>query len=82
VYNAGGGRTVNCSILEAIKECELITGNKMNYSYSDTNRIGDHIWYISDVSKFERHYPFWDYKYNMQEILTEIFISNIGRLSN
>ncbi len=80
VYNAGGGRTVNCSILEAINECELITGNKMNYSYSETNRIGDHIWYISDVSKFKSHYPSWDYKYGMKEILTEIFNSNIWRL--
>ncbi len=73
---------MNCSILEAIKGCEFISGNKMNYSYSETNRVGDHIWYISDVSKFKSHYPSWDYKYNMQEILTEIFKSNTERLNN
>ena len=53
VYNAGGGRFSNCSMLEGITLCEEITGNKMNYSYSETNRIGDHIWYISDLSKFK-----------------------------
>ena len=73
VYNAGGSRYSNCSILEAIKMCEEITGNKMNYSYSEKNRRGDHIWYISDVSKFKRDYPRWDFTYNIKDILVEIF---------
>ncbi len=73
VYNAGGGRFSNCSMLEAIKLCEQITGNKMNYSYSETNRIGDHIWYISDLSKFKTHYPTWNWKYGLQETLDEMF---------
>ncbi len=73
VYNAGGARFANCSMQEAIKMCERITGNKMNYSYSDANRSGDHIWYISDVSKFERHYPEWSFKYNLEDTLTQIF---------
>jgi CDP-paratose 2-epimerase len=72
-YNAGGSRFSNCSMLEAIEMCEAITGNKMNYSLSETNRIGDHIWYISDVSKFKLHYPDWDYQYGIQEILEEIY---------
>lgn len=72
-YNAGGSRFSNCSMLEAIDMCEAITGNKMNYSLSETNRIGDHIWYISDVSKFKLHYPGWDYQYGIQEILEEIY---------
>ncbi len=72
-YNAGGGRFANCSMIEAIAVCEKITGNKMNYSYSETNRIGDHIWYVSDVSKFKNHYPNWDWKYNLDETLVEIF---------
>lgn len=72
VYNAGGGRFSNCSMLEAITLCEKITGNKMNYSYSDTNRIGDHIWWISDTSKFESHYPGWKLNYNVEDILTQI----------
>lgn len=73
VYNAGGARFANCSMQEAIDVCERITGNKMNYTYSDTNRIGDHIWYISDVGKFKRHYPEWDFKYNLEATLTQIF---------
>lgn len=73
VYNAGGARFANCSMQEAISVCETITGNKMNYTYSETNRIGDHIWYISDVAKFEQHYPEWNFKYNLQDTLTQIF---------
>lgn len=73
VYNIGGGRYSNCSVLEGIKMCEEITGKKMNYSYDENNRIGDHIWWISDVSKFKAHYPGWDYKYNLHEIFIEIF---------
>ena len=73
VYNAGGSRHSNCSMIEAITKCEAITGKKMNWSYSETNRIGDHIWYISDVSKFKDHYPNWDYKYNIDDILIQIY---------
>lgn len=73
VYNAGGSRFSNCSMLEAIKMCEEITGNKLSYSYSDTNRIGDHIWYISDVSKFQSHYPDWEFTYGIRETLTEMY---------
>lgn len=73
VYNAGGGRHSNCSMQEAIALCESITGNKMNYSYSEQNRIGDHIWYISDLSKFKKHYPAWDWKYNLQDILEQMY---------
>lgn len=73
VYNAGGGRYANCSMVEAIELCEKITGNKMNYTYTDTNRIGDHIWYISDVSKFKAHYPTWDYQYSLETTMTQIF---------
>jgi CDP-paratose 2-epimerase len=73
VYNAGGGRHSNCSMKEGIVLCEEITGKKMNYSYSEANRIGDHIWWISDVSKFKSHYPDWQYKYNLQGIVKEIY---------
>jgi CDP-paratose 2-epimerase len=73
VYNAGGGRFANCSMKEAIAVCEKITGNKMNFSYAETNRIGDHIWWISDVSKFKQHYPTWDWQYNLETTLTEMF---------
>lgn len=72
VYNAGGGRFANCSMLEAIKLCEEITGKKMNFSYSETNRIGDHIWYISDLSKFKRDYPTWSWKYDLKATLAQM----------
>lgn len=80
VYNAGGSRFSNCSMQEAITLCEEITGNKMNYSYSDTNRIGDHIWYISDVSRFQAHYPEWEFKYGLEATLTQIFSSFAARV--
>ena len=65
VYNAGGGRHANCSMIEAIELCEKITGNKINYVYNNENRIGDHIWYISDVTRFKNHYPGWNYEYDL-----------------
>jgi len=74
VYNAGGSRFSSCSMLEAIDACEKIVGKKMNWSYSETNRIGDHIWWISDVSKFKKHYPDWDFTYNMSDILEQIYV--------
>ena len=77
VYNMGGSRHSNCSMVEAIAMCEEITGKKMDYTYVDTNRIGDHIWWISDVSKFKSHYPDWDYKYNVQDILVDIYQHSI-----
>ncbi|HET6244980.1 MAG: NAD-dependent epimerase/dehydratase family protein [Bacteroidetes bacterium] len=73
VYNAGGGRFSNCSMLEGIELCEKISGNKMKYSYANENRIGDHIWYISDVTKFKEHYPNWNYKFNLETTLIEMF---------
>jgi CDP-paratose 2-epimerase len=79
VYNAGGGRHSNCSILEAIALCEKISGNKLNWSYSDINRLGDHIWWISDISKFKKHYPAWNYKFNIDDILLQIFEGILGR---
>ncbi|MCE2788406.1 MAG: NAD-dependent epimerase/dehydratase family protein [Saprospiraceae bacterium] len=75
VYNAGGGRFSNCSMVEAISLCEEISGNKLAVSYSDSNRIGDHIWYISDVSKFKSHYPEWNYRFDLKTTLTEMFLS-------
>jgi CDP-paratose 2-epimerase len=79
VYNAGGGRHSNCSMLEAIDLCERITGNKMNYVYTEDNRIGDHIWWISDVSKFKAHYPGWNWKYDLTDILVQINEATVSR---
>jgi CDP-paratose 2-epimerase len=80
VYNAGGGRHSNCSMLEAIELSEKITGKKMNYSYTETNRIGDHIWWVSDLAKFKAHYPNWEYKYGINDILEQIHNSMAERV--
>ncbi|MFA6357055.1 MAG: NAD-dependent epimerase/dehydratase family protein [Candidatus Omnitrophota bacterium] len=73
VYNIGGGRFANISILEAIELCQKITGKKLNFEYIERNRIGDHIWWISDVSKFRSHYPDWNYKFGIEETIKQIF---------
>ena len=80
VYNAGGSRHSNCSMMEAIAMCEGMTGKKMNYSASDDNRIGDHIWHISDVRKFQSHYPDWSYTYGIEDSMREIHASFSSRL--
>ncbi|MBE8994953.1 NAD-dependent epimerase/dehydratase family protein [Microcystis aeruginosa] len=79
VYNIGGSRFSNCSMLEAIQECEAIAEKKLNWQYVETNRIGDHIWWISDVSKFKNHYPDWQLTYKVTDILKEIFSQNVSR---
>lgn len=76
VYNIGGGRFSNCSMIEAIALCEEITGRDMQWTYSDQNRVGDHIWWISDTRKFSRHYPHWQQQYDVESILQEIFEEN------
>jgi CDP-paratose 2-epimerase len=72
VYNIGGGRHSNCSMLEAILACERLIGRPMNWRYSDQNRTGDHIWWISDVRRFQTDYPNWRYRYDIDQILGEI----------
>lgn len=72
VYNMGGSRHSNISMLEAIEKIEKILSKKAVIEYVEENRIGDHIWYISDVSKFKKHYPNWDFKYNIDQILIDI----------
>jgi len=72
VYNIGGGRYANCSMLEAISMVEEMTGNKLNWSYSGDNRAGDHIWWVSDVSKFRKHYPEWSMRYGIRDIMQEV----------
>lgn len=72
VYNIGGGRYSNCSMQEAVSKCEEITGKKMNTSYVDTNRIGDHIWWIGSLKRFETHYPDWKITRDVPQILGDI----------
>ena len=75
VYNIGGSRHSNCSMLEAIDLCEEISGSKLQWKYEEDNRIGDHIWYVSDVRRFQSHYPNWKYRYGLRELLNEIHAS-------
>ena len=72
VYNIGGSRFANVSILEAIRYIQELSGEKLHYTLIDQPRSGDHIWYISDVGKFQRHYPDWHYTYTMEDTLREM----------
>ncbi len=72
VYNIGGSRHSNCSVLEAITLCEEVLDRPMHWSYEPENRIGDHIWWISDVRRFQAAYPSWSYRYTLREIVEEI----------
>lgn len=80
VYNIGGGRANSTSILEAFERIENISGKKMRYQYSDQNRSGDHICYISDLSKMKAHYPNWDISKSLQDVFEEIVESWEKRL--
>lgn len=77
VYNIGGGRYSNCSMLEAITECERIAGRELDWTLADDNRIGDHRWWISDLEPFERDYPEWKLNYDVPAILQEIHTHKI-----
>jgi len=75
VYNIGGSRNSNISVLEAIMKIEEISGKKVNYTVSDKARSGDHIWYISDITKFRSHFPKFEYDYDMDKILKEMLVN-------
>ena len=72
VYNMGGSRFSNISMLEAIYKIENLVGKKAIIEYKEENRSGDHIWYISDVRKFMSHFPMWRYEYDIDKILIEM----------
>jgi CDP-paratose 2-epimerase len=72
VYNIGGGRGNSCSIWEAFDRISSLSGKKMIYEYVDANRQGDHICYISDLSKMKNHYPGWDITKSLDDIFGEI----------
>jgi CDP-paratose 2-epimerase len=79
VYNIGGGRASNCSMLEAIDMCERIAGQELSWQLSDENRIGDHRWWISDLEPLRRDYPDWDITYTVEDVLREIYEQNAER---
>jgi CDP-paratose 2-epimerase len=76
VYNIGGGRASNCSMIEAIRLCESIAGKELDWELSDANRIGDHRWWISDLDAFRSDYPGWDITYDIEDVLREIHNQN------
>jgi CDP-paratose 2-epimerase len=82
VYNLGGGRENSVSMLEAIAKVEQMSGKKLNYKYVDQNRIGDHICYISDLSKFKSHYPNWKITVGLDEIFRQIIADHTQRLAS
>ncbi len=73
VFNMGGSRHSNCSMLEAIAMAEELTGRPMDVSFVDDNRVGDHIWWISDVSAFRALYPEWQYRYDIRSLMADIY---------
>jgi CDP-paratose 2-epimerase len=76
VYNIGGGRQSNCSMLEAIEHCEEIAGRPLDWELSDEARMGDHQWWISDLEEFRNDYPDWALSYDVPAILREIHDAN------
>jgi len=76
VYNMGGGRYSNCSIIEALDLVEDIANIKIRREILKKPRVGDHIWYISDLTKFKKHYPNWKQKYNTKKIIAELIEVN------
>jgi CDP-paratose 2-epimerase len=79
VYNLGGGRECNCSMLEAIDLCEQISGRTLNWTLSDDARVGDHRWWISDLSNFKRDFEGWQLRHGIADILREIHDHNVER---
>jgi CDP-paratose 2-epimerase len=81
VYNIGGGRFSNCSMLEAIAITEQLTGRPLRWSYKEDNRVGDHIWWISNIRKMREHYPDWLLTYSIEQIITEIYEEQVAHLA-
>jgi CDP-paratose 2-epimerase len=82
VYNLGGGRESNVSMLEAIELCQQIAGRELDHTYVDKARMGDHQWYVSDFRPFRADYPDWELTYGVESVLREIFEHNVERWTN
>jgi CDP-paratose 2-epimerase len=82
VYNIGGGRANSVSILEAFERAAACSGKKMNYEYVDQNRAGDHICYISDLTKMRTHYPGWDITKSLVDVFREIYLATVIKYEN
>jgi CDP-paratose 2-epimerase len=83
VYNMGGSRHSNISMLEAIQWLEQKLGWSVNHTIDASNaRKGDHMWYVSDVRRFKSHYPNWEYTYTIADILEEMTSAVLSRIRN
>jgi CDP-paratose 2-epimerase len=82
VYNIGGSRFSNCSILEAIKLIAELSGYEVPYKVTEEARSGDHIWWISDVRRFQRDFPSWAYSYDLPGIMTDLIEAVTERYGN
>lgn len=78
-YNIGGGPQANCSMLEAIDACQAIAGKELNWTYDEDNRIGDHMWWVSDIRKFSDHFPSFKLQYDISGILQDIYDHGVER---
>ena len=81
VYNIGGGRFSNCSMLEAIEVCERVAGCELSREMGEEPRIGDHRWWISDLDPFQADYPGFELRYGVEDILGEMYEQNLERWS-
>lgn len=79
VYNIGGSRHSNCSMLEAIDLCQEVTGKKLSWTYAEQNRTGDHIWWISDIARFQKDYPDFRLKYDTRAVIEELYENGHSR---
>jgi CDP-paratose 2-epimerase len=79
VYNLGGGRDSNVSMVEAIELCQAISGRQLDYTLSDQARIGDHQWYVSDLGAFRDDYPDWALTFGIEDVLRDIHAFNVDR---
>jgi CDP-paratose 2-epimerase len=79
VYNIGGGRELSCSVLEAIALCERVADRELEWAYVDQHRVGDHMWWISELSRFRSDYPEWSLRHDLRSIVEEIFDANRER---
>jgi CDP-paratose 2-epimerase len=79
VYNIGGGRSCNCSMLEAIELCQQVAGRELDWTLSAEHRLGDHRWWISDLRPFAGDYPGWSLTRSLEDILREIHDQNAER---
>ena len=77
VYNLGGGRESNVSMLEAIELCQRISDRQLDYTLLDEPRVGDHMWWISDLEAFKRDHPRWGLTFGVEDVLRDIHDRNV-----